>query len=176
MRETAYLMARLRASRTLSLGLVEQTDVDRALQAAGHRLIAVTDREGRPGIALGWAHLAEPDPEVSDVAVQRLAPSALTTLAVCVGLCWPDVSSDPYPGEATTVGDVLCVSARRHVHDTWAKAALFHELPNAGYVELSGTSAKSAVNLGPAVATWPSGQLMLLRRAHDRLPNPEQAS
>jgi hypothetical protein len=176
MREDAYVLAQLRATRTGPAGFAAIPGVELAATAAGRRLVPVVGPMGRAEVALGWADLAEPDPEASDLVVQRLAPSALTTLAACLGLCWPDATTEPYPGVASTVGAVLGVATRLGVNEIWSKAALMHDLPSAGFVVVSGSGHGSSVRLGPAFATWPSGQLALLRRVHDRLPALEGGS
>lgn len=170
MRESAYVLARLRATRTAPAALVEIDGVEEAARAAARRVVPVAGATVRAEVALGWAEIAEPDPDAAEVVVQRLTPSALSTLAACFALCWPDATADPYPGVATTVGEVLAVAARLNVNEIWGKAALLHDLPGAGYVVIAGAAPSAEVRLGPAVAIWPSGQLALLRRAHDRLP------
>jgi hypothetical protein len=170
MRESAYVLARMRATGTApgSLGFVD--GVEGAAAAAGRRLVLL---RGAPvadtTLALGWDDLAEPDPDTLAFEVQRLAPSALTTLVACVACCWPDAGADPYPGASNSVRDVLAVTARLGVDRNWAKAALLHDLPGAGYLLITGRADGDEVRLGPAFATWPSGQLSLLRRAHERL-------
>lgn len=176
MREAAYVLARLRATRTGPAALAPTQGVEAATMAAGRRLVPVVSPMGRAEVALGWAEIAEPDPDASELIVQRFAPSALTTLAACLGLCWPDVTAEPYPGVATTVSEVLGVATGLGVSEIWSKAALLHDLAGAGYVAVEGVGPRGAVRLGPAFATWPSGQLALLRRAHDQLPVVEQAS
>ena len=154
----------------------EVAGVEQAATLAARRVVPVAGATGRSEVALGWAEIAEPDPDAADVVVQRLTPSALSTLAACFALCWPDATAEPYPGAATTVAEVLAVAAGLNVHEIWAKAALLHDLPGAGYVVVAGSAPGAEVRLGPAVATWPSGQLALLRRAHDRLPTNEAAT
>ena len=175
MRESAYVLARLRATRTAPATVGATDGVEHAVTAAARRLVPVTSRTGRAEVALGWAEIAEPDPDAAEVVVQRLTPSALSTLGACLGLCWPDATAEPYPGEATNVAAVLEVAARLGVNEIWAKAALLHDLPGAGYLVVAGAAPAAQVRLGPAVATWPSGLFALLRRAHDRLPTPEAA-
>ena len=170
MRESAYALARLRATRTAPAALAEMGGVEQAATLVARRVVPVAGASGRSEVALGWTEIAEPDPDAADLVVQRLTPSALSTLAACFALCWPDATAEPYPGVATTVGEVLVVAAGLHVNEIWAKAALLHDLPGAGFLVIAGSAPSSEVRLGPAVATWPSGQLALLRRAHDRLP------
>lgn len=175
MRESAYVLAHLRATRTVPAALGATDGVEQAATVAARRVVPVAGATGRAEVALGWAEIAEPDPDAAEVVVQRLTPSALSTLGACLGLCWPDATAEPYPGVAASVAAVLEVAARLGVHEIWAKAALLHDLPGAGYVVVAGAAPAAEVRLGPAVATWPSGQLSLLRRAHDRLPAHEAA-
>ena len=153
MREAAYVLAQLRATRTGPAALAAVPGVELAATAAGRRLVPVVGPMGRAEVALGWADLAEPDPEASDLVVQRLAPSALTTFAACLGLCWPDVTTEPYPGVASTVGAVLGVATRLGVNEIWSKAALLHDLPTRG------SSSSRAAGTGHPFGSGPPSQL-----------------
>lgn len=170
MRETALVLARLRASRTCPAADADDAQIAAAAGAAGRRLVRVTGSTRRPEVTLGWGDAVEPDPDAQSFQVQRLAPTALATLAVCLRCCWPEPDSDPLPGRVVDVRDVLTVAAAAGIDLRWAKAALHHDLPAAGLVAIDNTSEGSTVRLGPALAAWPDGQWALLRRSHDRLP------
>jgi hypothetical protein len=166
--ESAYVLARARATGTIPASLVYVDGVERA-EAAGRRLVLLRGAPPSAAFALGWADLAEPDPDTAGFDVQRLTPSALATLVACVACCWPDAAVDPYPSAVATVVGVLDVATRLGVDRKWATAALLHGLPSVGCVTITAALPHDEVRLGPLFATWPSGQLSLLRRAHDRL-------
>jgi hypothetical protein len=169
MRESAYVLARARVTGTVSGSLGYVDGVERAAAAAGRRLVLLRGALPSAAFALGWADMVEPDPDAAGFEVQRLAPSALATLAACLACCWPDVGTDLHPGTASTVTDVLAVTTRLGVDRNWAKGALLHDLPGAAWVTITAAIPDDEVRLGPAFATWPPGQVALLRRVHDRL-------
>ncbi|MGQ0805940.1 MAG: hypothetical protein ACT4PI_19055 [Actinomycetota bacterium] len=170
MRDTALALARLRASRTRSAADSGDTRLPAAAAAAGRRVVRVTGPGGGTEVTLGWGDAVEPDPDAQPFAVQRLSPSALATLAVCLRCCWPEASRDPLPGRAVGVREVLIVAAAAGIDLRWAKAALLHDLPAAGFVALDDAHHDPTVRLGPALAGWPDGQWALMRRSHERLP------
>lgn len=161
MDEAALTLARLRAGRTGRADQPARGRVASRAAAAGRRLVDLAD--GRT--ALGWADGSTPEPD-DGLAVHRLSPLPLLTFAVCLRQCWPAAHDEPYPGVPTTRMTVLDALAGLGADSRHTKAALNHDLPATGLVDLDGEQ----VRLGPAVACLPHAQVSLLRRSHDLLP------
>lgn len=159
--EAALTLARLRAARTA----VVPPEADGAVRRRAERLgrVPVDLSDGRA--ALAWRDGAAPELDETWSA-HRLPPVAVRTLAACLGLCWPDPVSEPYPGVPTSIDAVRAALAAKGTDTRHGQGALTGELATAGLVAVEGET----VRLGPAVATWSPGHVAALRRSHDRLP------
>lgn len=159
--DTAVALARLRAHRTASMPSEARAAASRRAGRLGRRLVDV----GGGQTVLAWDDGAVP--EADDTwSTHRLAPVAVRTLAVCLALCWPEPTQDPFPGGATTVEQVTAALVAHGVDTRHGRGALSGELAVAGLVTVDGDT----VRLGPAVASWSPGQILALRRLHPRLP------
>lgn len=90
--------------------------------------------------------------------------SALTceVLACCLGLCWTDFSSQPWPGISTSVGAVTNVRALLRPTQTWEKlrdgvTEVARRLSASGW--LLWDEDAGVIRLGPRVITWPQTDL-----------------
>lgn len=162
MTEAALALAALRATRGHTLAPAQLDAVRSVAPQLGRRVVEVGD-----GVALGWSNGDEPQPDGA-YPVCTLSRVPLVTFACCLALCWPDRHSLPYPGRPTTRQEVLSLARSLDLDDKHVKAALLHDLPGAGLVDIAG----SGVRLGVAVALWPGAQIEALRRLYDRLPVP----
>ena len=166
MTDAAYTLAALRAGGPRRLSEPDRVAAEAAATRLGRRLVEVYDARERAVFTVGWNDGYEPASDGEIIELWRLSPVPLITLAACLGLCWRDREDDPYPGEATTVEQVLDVVATIGADRRWAIGALRNELSLAGFIEIR----RSEVALGPAVAAWSSSQLSVLRRFGDTLP------
>lgn len=173
---TALEFARLRAcgSATLSDAL------ERTLATAGARV----GRELRPlrrgdsgnaalaerRFVLAWNGECMPT-RSEDVEVPELPPTALQSFAIVLGACWTDPASDPFPGSAVPIDEIMRRADAAGMHDTKVKAALRHDLVDARLVEPAGVG---QVRLGDAVAAWPTIEVDALRREHYRIAGREE--
>jgi hypothetical protein len=161
-------LARLRAGHAAALDGGEVDAIARAAQALGRRLVEIQTPRGRTFV-LAWTDGYEPPISEGGISVRRLSPIPTLTFACCLGLCWPDASAPPFPGEPTTVAAVVQATTAVGADDRHVKGALRSYLRAAGLVHLSG----SDLCLGPAVASWAPAQVEALRRFHDALPKAE---
>ena len=175
----ALALARLRASRALPRPVDGRhlRALTSAAARAGRTLVEVRGSDGSAGLILGWIEGFEPasDPD-SHIAYRHLPPLTTLTFAACLRACWPNRDSDPYPGEAAIEDEVLAalgalgtLTAHGFGDEDMAerrrKGAL-RELRAVGLLAAD----RSAVRLGPVLATWAPVDVAALRSAWDRLP------
>ena len=166
MTDAALTLAAVRAAGPRRLPEPDRIAAEAAAARLGRRLVEVYDARGRPAFTVGWADGYEPTTDDELIELWRLTAVPLVTLAACLGLCWTDRDDDPYPGEPTTVDEVLDAVAVIGADRRWALGALRHDLRLTRLVELRGAE----VTLGPAVGVWPDSQVRALRRFADALP------
>lgn len=158
--------AALRAQHTLPAADVDMAALTALLGQAGRRLITIT-REGQRQVTAGWIDETRPviDQEmiVGPVATRSLA----IPFAAALGLCWPDPAVPPYPGEETTLDEVVDAAERAGMSHAWAKGSLTNLLAGAGLVDIN----DGTLRLGPAVAAFTPAHISAFRRIHDRLPS-----
>lgn len=171
MADSAYILAALRAGRTLSLSQSDRAATEVAAGQLGRRLVEVHAQPGRGQTALGFAEGYEPNPDDDVFVVRRLSPVPLVALAACLGLCWTRRDAPPYPGEAVPVDCVLQVVRELGGDRSHTVGAMRHELVLAGLIRID----HDEVSLGPAVAAWTDAQVDTLRRFADVLPGAEDA-
>jgi hypothetical protein len=158
-------LARLRARHTAVLDGGDVDAIARAAQALGRRLVEIQMPRGR-AFTLAWVDGYEPPVGEGGIPVRRLSPIPTLTFACCLGLCWPDASAPPFPGEPTTVAAVVQTTTAIGADDRHVKGALRSHLRAAGLIHLHGGD----LRLGPAVAGWAPAQVEALRRYHNALP------
>lgn len=167
MADVRYELARLRA------GGARPTEIDLhelagAAQPAGRRVVPLATDGSRARATLAWSDTTDLAVDSWPIERRELGPSSLLAFAACLGCCWTDPSTDPYPGTTVPVAAVLAVLRTHGLDERWAKAALDHDLPALGWIERPGPD----LRLGPAVAALPRREVALLRRSHARLPGP----
>lgn len=143
-----------------------------AAARSGRRLVEVM-HSGVPMLALGWLDGHEPatDP-ASGITLRKAPPMDLVVFAACLGSCWPDVHTHPWPGEPCDEGRVVeAIAEARGNHSQSAlggyRMSLRH-LTEAQWIEtLDGT-----VRLGPKTAVLSTAQVDVLRGVYERLPRP----
>lgn len=162
---TRAAAAGLRAQHTLPANAVDVPALTTLLQQAGRRLITLT-RGDKRHVTAGWTDETRPviDQEtiVGPVATRAFAVS----FAAALGLCWPDPSAPPYPGNTVALADVVDAAEQAGTSHAWAKGALTNLLAAAGLVDID----DGQLWLGPAVAALSPAQVSAFRRIHDRLP------
>jgi hypothetical protein len=172
--DSAFFLAAMRAAGPKRLTEAQRAAAQTAASRLGRRVVEVYDAREHRAYTTGWADGYAPPTDGDVIALWRLSPVPLITLATCLGLCWSDRAEDPYPGEPTTVEAVLDAVAAIGADRRWALGALRNDLRLGRLVEVR----RSEVTLGPAVAAWSDSQVSALRRFSDALPatRPESAS
>jgi hypothetical protein len=168
MAEAAFTLAAVRAAGLRRLAEGERVAAEAAATRIGRRLVEVHDERERVAFTVGWTEGYEPTTDSDIIDVWRLSPVPLITLAACLGLCWRDRYAAAYPGEPTTVAEVLDTVAAVGADRRWALGALRNDLRLARLVELH----RGELTLGPAVAAWSPTQLNTLRKFSTTLPGP----
>ena len=166
MTDCAFTLAAIRAAGPRRLSDTQLEAAELAASRIGRRLVDVFDADEQRLFTSGYLDGSEPPTDSDGLEFWRLSPVPLLTLAACLGLCWRDRGDDPYPGEPTTVEEVLDVVAAIGADRRWALGALRNDLLLAWLVTLRGQE----VTLGPAVAAWPPSQVGALRRFATLLP------
>jgi hypothetical protein len=167
----ALQLARLRAGHA---AVLEGGDLDLVARAAlqlGRRLIEIQQPDASRAFVLAWTDGYEPAVGDDGISPRRLSPIPTLTFACCLGLCWPDLHAPPYPGEPTTIADVIRAATALGADDRHVKGALRSDLWAAGLIQLR----SSELRLGPAVAAWAPAQVEALRRFHGSLPSAKEA-
>lgn len=158
--------AALRAEQDLPADTVDVAALTTLLEHAGRRLITITPDSQRQ-VTAGWTDETRPvfDQEaiVGPVATRSLA----VAFAAALGMCWPDPSTPPYPGEEATLAEVVEAAENAGMSHAWAKGSLANLLTGAGLVDIDG----GKFRLGPAVAAFTPAMVSAFRRIHDRLPS-----
>lgn len=177
--DPAVVLAALRAGGALSASIVTASALEevRARAEASGRVLLHYAQPSANGnghsrvLTLGWSPHATPSPEDDNAyLVRRLTPTARLTWACCLGLAWPDRSTEPHPGESFSASLVIDVAAELGLGSPWVKNALYNDLIPAHLVEAFG----SGLRLGPAAAAIPPAFVEAIRRFHDQLPRPDQ--
>lgn len=166
MRDGAAILAGIRAGGPQQLDPSERAAAERAAALAGRRLVEVSDARGHRAFTVGYRDGHEPSPKSDGIDAPQLTALPLVTLAVCLGLCWPDRDERVYPGAPSTVDEVLDVLASMGAQRRNVLGAMRGELALARLVEVRA----GEVRLGPAVAAWTDSQVDALRRFADILP------
>ncbi len=167
MDDQALMLARLRAGGPRAV--VDAATVLEAAELAARRVVPVGTDGSRTVVTLAWADDADLSPETWPIARRELSPTVLLTLATCLGCCWPDAATEPYPGHPTSATTVLRVLTSRNTDERWAKGAL-HDLEELGCITRDGDE----IRLGPAIAALARTEVSMLRREHAALPREDR--
>jgi hypothetical protein len=171
MPDPAFTLAAMRACGTATVSERDRVAAEAAATRLGRRVVEVGDAGSSDGLTLGFADGYEPNPADGVFAVRRLSPIPLVTLAVCLGLCWAEADTAPYPGIAVSRDSILQTTGALDAPASHVLGALRNELTMARLIEMSGAT----VSLGPAIAAWTDAQVDALRRYADILPRSTDA-
>jgi len=158
--------AALRARHTLPASTVDVAALTALLQQAGRRLIIITPDSQRH-VAVGWTDETRPVIDQELIVGPVASWSLAVAFAAALGMCWPDSSATPYPGQAVTLDEVVNAAEKAGMSHAWAKGSLINLLASAGLVDIDG----GILRLGPTVAAFTPAQVSGFRRIHDRLPS-----
>ncbi|MYR34671.1 hypothetical protein GTW20_21070 [Nocardiopsis alba] len=167
----ALALARMRARGTnLRIDGADPEAVHRSARAAG-RVVLDTTVAGLPAHVLGWQEGHEPSPEEGrGVEHRRASRIDLEVFAACLGCCWSDRDSHPWPGVPRTREDILlAIGWARERDDRQAVSryrSALERLERAQWVEFDGIH----IHLGPRVRTWNRAEVDILRGVFDHLP------
>ncbi|EWM19161.1 hypothetical protein [Kutzneria sp. 744] len=170
MDETAYWLARLRATRTApEFAVPDAAELVRVAERAGRALAIAEDGDQVPVLVLGAA--ADFLPEDGDGFTRPVATGPVRlVMAVCLRCCWLDPDLPIYPGRPTTVGEIQAVlAALGESYDAPRLGRPLMALRVTGYLRRDG----DLIRLGPKVALWSTSELTALRQLHELLPEPD---
>lgn len=164
--DSRLALARLRAAGMATPGI----GINGPAARAGRAVVRATAR-GDVVDVLAWPAGFEPGEQEGHAA--GVAPFVTLVFAACLGACWLDRAAHPWPGVPSSEDEIT---------DAVALARTDH--PDQGFIgrvrgALSSLRTsllidpdpdESAISLGPRVASWPDGEVELLRGVYDRLP------
>lgn len=131
--ETQLLLARLRAEGSLPAGALVGNDAAAHAATVGRRIVRLDDR-----VCLAWQDDFEP--ASGGAATATVSDFAALVLAVLLGLCWRDLSEEPWPGEPLGPGTVDRIAGILN-RDRRVVLKFVAELRAVGLVQDTGTEA-----------------------------------
>jgi hypothetical protein len=141
-----------------------------ALDAPAARIGRITRRAG--SVVVLARHPEAPTAADVGALTSRLADTALVALGLCVGLAWDDRNAHPFPGRPFTLDELLAAATTLGVTVAGSRhlvGAVRHVLTQAKLLTID---EHDVLRLGPVLAGWSDGDLEVLRRNLDVLPEP----